>query len=127
MKRYRHFALFSFALALLIGSGGDVWADRGYVRGPGHHGGHHHHYRGGYGAAWLPGLVLGSALVWAATRPAVVYAEPAPPPVVVVPQGTLAAPPASGDWWYYCRPSGAYYPYVRVCPAPWERVPSGPN
>lgn len=126
MKRYRHFALFSMAIALLLGSGGDVWADRGYARGPGHYGSHHHHYRGGYGAGWIPGLVLGSALVWAATRPAVVYAEPAPPPVVVVPQGTLTAPPG-GDWWYYCRPSGAYYPYVQVCPAPWERVPAGPN
>jgi hypothetical protein len=24
--------------------------------------------------------------------------------------------------WYYCRPLGAYYPQVKNCPAPWQRV-----
>lgn len=112
--------LIAVVLAMVLGgSGTSAWADRGFSRGPSHYG---HHHRGGYGIGWVPGLVLGSALVWAATRPTVVYAE-APPPVVVVPQ-RLPAPPAGGDWWYYCRPAGAYYPYVQSCPIPWERVPA---
>ncbi len=126
MKRDKYLPVFLIALALLSGSAStSAWADRGYVRSPAYHGGHHHQ-RGGHGVGWFPGLVLGTALVWAATRPAVVYAEPAPPPVVVLPPMSLPAPQSGGDW-YYCRPAGAYYPYVQVCPAPWERVPAGTN
>jgi hypothetical protein len=35
-----------------------------------------------------------------------------------------AAPPAA--YWYYCAPLGAYYPYVRDCPAGWQLVPPSP-
>lgn len=62
------------------------------------------------------------------------------PPVVVVP----ATPPAptvyverdrveeatqgrnSAAWWYFCRDANAYYPYVKTCPAGWERVSPQP-
>lgn len=41
-----------------------------------------------------------------------------------------AAPvePAAGapGYWYYCAPSGAYYPYVQSCPAPWTPVAPTP-
>jgi hypothetical protein len=30
------------------------------------------------------------------------------------------------DYWFFCRPANAYYPYVRDCPAPWEKVPAKP-
>ena len=30
------------------------------------------------------------------------------------------------DYWYFCRPANAYYPYVKDCPAPWEKVPAKP-
>jgi len=127
MNRSR-FGLGSLLLVVLtLGSiATTAWADRGYYgRGPSHFGHHHHHYRGGYGVGWVPGLILGSAVLWAATRPAVVYAEPAPPPVVVVPQPPLAAPADRNSWWYYCRPTAAYYPHVQSCQIPWEKVPAG--
>lgn len=60
------------------------------------------------------------------------------PPVVVVPsqpqqyieqpqpgaQGNLTG--ANGDTWYYCDKAGAYYPYVKTCPAGWREVPAQP-
>lgn len=53
--------------------------------------------------------------------PAPVYVErqvaPPPPPV--------SAPVQQADW-FYCQASGAYYPYVRECPAGWQRVPAQP-
>jgi hypothetical protein len=69
------------------------------------------------------------------------YGYPAPaygyPPVAVAPaspaayveQGTapMASAPvqAQGDW-YYCADSKAYYPYVKECPAGWQRMPAQP-
>jgi hypothetical protein len=99
----------------------------------------HHHGRLGW---VVPGLLVGSALLWAATRPTtppVVYQEPAPTvlsprpysyypvpepvaPVAVVPPIIQANPSPPANWWYYCRSSGAYYPYVKYCPSGWERV-----
>ena len=59
-----------------------------------------------------------------------------PPTTVVVPaqpqnyveQAPQAAPaqPAQG-YWYYCPDSRAYYPYVRDCPAGWQRVSPQPH
>jgi hypothetical protein len=116
----RRLALVAVALAMTSMAGTPAWADRGYSSRPEHG---HHYYRGGSGMGWLPGVILGSALVWAATRPVVVQSEPLPPPVVVMPP-QLVAPPADSGWWYYCRPAGSYYPYVQTCPAPWETVPA---
>ena len=57
-----------------------------------------------------------------------------PSPVVVQQQPTVyveqPAPqvqqPASG-YWYYCADSRAYYPYVKDCPAGWQRVAPQPG
>ncbi len=58
-----------------------------------------------------------------------------PAPVVVQQQPTVyieqAAPqvqqqPAAG-YWYYCADSRAYYPYVKDCPAGWQRVAPQPG
>jgi hypothetical protein len=86
-----------------------------------------HSYRGhGDGAAVAAGLVLGTALLWAATRPAPGYYETqSVAPVVVTPSTRLMAPP-NADFWYYCRPAGSYYPYVATCPVAWEAVPARP-
>jgi hypothetical protein len=46
-------------------------------------------------------------------------------PVTYVEQSSSAAPPApaaDAGWWYYCDQSRGYYPYVRECPAGWQRV-----
>ncbi|VVD60597.1 hypothetical protein PIN31009_00079 [Pandoraea iniqua] len=60
------------------------------------------------------------------------------PPVVVVPsqpqqyveQPQAAAQPGQpgtdSDTWYYCDKAGAYYPYVKTCPAGWREVPAQP-
>jgi hypothetical protein len=49
---------------------------------------------------------------------AVVVAPPAP---VFVERSPPAEPPAQ-VWWYWCAESRAYYPYVKECPAGWQRV-----
>jgi hypothetical protein len=59
-----------------------------------------------------------------------------PPRVVVVPSSPPTyiergdteseQAPASSDWWYYCAESKAYYPYVKHCPAGWQRVAPQP-
>jgi hypothetical protein len=77
------------------------------------------------GAAVAAGLVLGTALLWAATRPAPAYYETQTVAPVVIAPARMAAPP-SADFWYYCRPAGSYYPYVATCPAAWEVVPARP-
>ena len=43
-----------------------------------------------------------------------------PPPVTYVEQSN------SGNWWYYCDTTKGYYPYVKECPAGWQRVPPTP-
>ena len=58
--------------------------------------------------------------------PAVV--ESYSPPVYVeegVAQVAPAPSQAQGNW-YYCAASKTYYPYVRECPAGWQRVPAQP-
>jgi hypothetical protein len=63
--------------------------------------------------------------------PAYVY-----PPAVVIPPAPRVyierdAPVVLHDnapgYWYYCRESDTYYPYVRDCAGPWERVPARPQ
>jgi hypothetical protein len=52
------------------------------------------------------------------------YAAPVvvspPPPVTYVEQSN------PGSWWYYCDAVKGYYPYVKECPAGWQRVPPTP-
>jgi hypothetical protein len=61
-----------------------------------------------------------------------------PAPVVVQQQPTVyveqPAPQAQpqqqqqpAGYWYYCADSRAYYPYVRECPAGWQRVAPQPG
>jgi hypothetical protein len=58
-----------------------------------------------------------------------------PAPVVIQQQPTTyveqAAPPAAqspaSGYWYYCADSRAYYPYVKECPAGWQRVAPQPG
>lgn len=69
------------------------------------------------------------------------YAAPSPyyaPPLVVVPSqpqqyveqpqagAQYDQPGANSDTWYYCDKAGAYYPYVKTCPAGWREVPAQP-
>ncbi len=50
-----------------------------------------------------------------------VYVEQNPQPA------PSAQPSAPAGYWYYCADSGAYYPYVKECPAGWQRVAPQPG
>jgi hypothetical protein len=46
-------------------------------------------------------------------------------PTTYIEQNPPAQQETSG-WWYYCETSRGYYPYVKECPAGWQRVPPTP-
>lgn len=50
-----------------------------------------------------------------------VYVEQNPQPA---PSAQQSAP---AGYWYYCTGSRAYYPYVKECPAGWQRVAPQPG
>jgi hypothetical protein len=67
--------------------------------------------------------------------PAHYYPPPAyyyPPPAVMAPapayveRNDQAAGPPPEHYWYYCADSQAYYPYVKQCASPWQRVTPTP-
>jgi hypothetical protein len=47
------------------------------------------------------------------------------PPLEAPVQGY--APPPAPAYWYYCPDSRTYYPYVRQCASPWQKVPAKPG
>lgn len=58
------------------------------------------------------------------------------PPAVVVPpaprvyierEPAVVLRESDPGYWYYCRESNIYYPYVKECAGPWERVPARPQ
>ena len=62
------------------------------------------------------------------------YYYPPYPPVVVAPgpttyieQGGARSAPPQSSYWYYCAESKSYYPYVKECPGPWQRVAPQPT
>ena len=57
--------------------------------------------------------------------PPVVVAPPAAPPVYI--ERSDPGPAAGGEYfWYYCPDSKTYYPYVKECKSPWQRVTPQP-
>jgi hypothetical protein len=59
--------------------------------------------------------------------PPPVIAAPAAPPVYIERSDQQAAPsPPAEPYWYYCPDSRTYYPYVKDCRSPWQRVPARP-
>ena len=93
-------------------------------------------------------LTTGSALAWHHTRLSIgfgfgypgfgypyyapYYYPPAyyPSPVVIQQPPVYVerqdAAPETQNYWYYCAASKTYYPYVKECPAGWQRVPATP-
>jgi len=52
-------------------------------------------------------------------QPTTYIEQPAPQP---------AQPQQSAvGYWYYCANPGAYYPYIKECPAGWQRVAPQPS
>ena len=59
--------------------------------------------------------------------------DPVPPPSAPQPQPQPQPPvqsaqpqAAQGPEWFFCNDSNTYYPYVRECATPWQRVPAQP-
>jgi hypothetical protein len=44
------------------------------------------------------------------------------PPTQYIEQSSAGAPPQQQGYWYYCADSKTYYPYVKDCPAGWQKV-----
>lgn len=63
--------------------------------------------------------------------PAPVVVQTTPPVYVQQPEPVAPAPavaaPAAANYWYYCTASKSYYPYVKECPAGWQRVSPQPQ
>ncbi|HEX6005435.1 MAG TPA: hypothetical protein VFZ14_15735 [Burkholderiales bacterium] len=82
------------------------------------------------------GVVIGGPGYWYYPSPYYYYPPPYyyPPAVVTVP----SSPPVyversevpqserTGGYWYYCPDSKTYYPYVKECASPWQRVDPRP-
>lgn len=74
------------------------------------------------------GLVIGAPVFDPWYRPApwypptVIVTQPAPPPPppVYIEQHEASVAPES--YWYFCATAQGYYPYVRECPEPWQRI-----
>ena len=101
-------------------------------------------------SAWMLALAVVSSVLLAPERsaaqvfvaappvvsyyyPPPVYSAPASPPVYVERSDTQPAPqsapqssPQADNSWYYCRDSQTYYPYVKECASPWQRVSPRP-
>lgn len=94
-------------------------------------------------------LTAGSALAWGHSRVSIgfgfgfPYYYPGPyyspyyyPPAYYPPSVVVQQPPVyverqdaaaeAQNYWYYCAGSKTYYPYVKECPAGWQRVPATP-
>lgn len=48
-------------------------------------------------------------------------------PSVYVEQPQVQQSPQPSGYWYYCADARAYYPYVKECPAGWQRVAPQPQ
>lgn len=92
--------------------------------GRGHHFRGHHHNFHRHSRAHI-GVFIGAPLVFAPWYYSRYYYPPAvvvhtPPPVYVERGQAGAADDA--QYWYYCRESDTYYPYVKECAGPWQKV-----
>ena len=60
--------------------------------------------------------------------PVVVQQAPPAPPVYVEQPTVVPAPaaPAPESYWYFCQSTGQYYPYVKTCAVPWQKVAPQP-
>jgi hypothetical protein len=142
MKTLRILLVFFLAVATSFASlSAYAGGNRGGYRGGGHH---HHHHHGG--TRWVVGVNVGVPGYWGgywggwpywpAYYPYYPYAY-YPAPVVVQQQPTTyieqPAPQAQQQqqnptgYWYYCADPGAYYPYIKECPAGWQRVAPQPS
>jgi hypothetical protein len=124
----RNFKLLSCLMLLAgISISNVALADHGYG-GRGGHGGWHSNF----------GIYLGGPVIYPSPY---YYPYGYYPPTIVVPtqpqvyieQGDAQvapapapAPAAPSSYWYYCDKAQGYYPYVKECPAGWQKVSPTP-
>lgn len=122
------------AAATLVSLSAVAQVRHGYRHGPGYQGSGVHHAPHGFVRF---GLFVGAPLWYG--WPGYHYAPPYyyPPTIATVPlspqtyveqaPAAQAAPAApQPGYWYYCADARAYYPYVKECPAGWQRVSPQP-
>jgi hypothetical protein len=152
--KLRHSVLVTAALLSAFAISGTALAQRGGGFSGGHSGGHGGWHSGhGFGGvgAFIGGTIIAGALLapwyypgyysgyypryypgyypgyYDTPYPTVVeMAAPAPTVYAEQPREAQPAAPDAGSWWYYCNESRAYYPYVRECASPWQRVAPTP-
>lgn len=111
MKKAVKAALCLAVFAFSAGASAAAWAW--------HHGGHARF-----------GVFIGAPAYWYPPYYYPPHYSPYYPPLIAVPaspptyieQGGAQAAPAQSSWWHYCAEAKAYYPYVKECPAGWQRV-----
>lgn len=113
MRNVSKAGLMGLAACLLAGS---AWADRGYG-----------HPR----SSVQFGVYLGGPWVYPPYHPYPVYVpvprvyEPPAPVIYIEQQPARTMEPG---YWYYCNETRTYYPYVRECSGPWQKVaPQSPQ
>ena len=79
----------------------------------------HRHYRYSPPPVYYRG---GPAVYAPYYAPAPIIIERAPPPVYIEQADVVEESPEATNYWHYCRESKAYYPYVKECPAGWQKV-----
>ena len=126
MRYIKQFWLALTLAGLLVGN---AWADRDY----------RHGYRHPRSSGTL-GVYLGDPWIYSpyyypypVYSPRVYAPPPAPivistPPTVYVeqPAVSVAVPTLETGYWYYCKEAQAYYPYVKQCAGPWQKVAPQP-
>ncbi|HEV7835021.1 MAG TPA: hypothetical protein VGP09_16845 [Caballeronia sp.] len=134
-------------LATLGASGAATAGGYYHGGGGGYHGGGYYHGRGYYHGGCCSGSIgvyLGPGFVGGYPYPYPYYSGyyPGYYPYAPVPVGDVALPtqyveqgqqadmagngPPQAASWYYCRKPDGYYPYVKACPAGWQKVPAQP-
>jgi hypothetical protein len=94
----------------------------------------HHHVRphGGISFYYGPGWYYPPTFNYPPYGPAPIIVErPAPPTVYIernaAPSDVDSYTSQQSNYWYFCAPSNTYYPYVRECAEPWQRVSPTPR
>jgi hypothetical protein len=95
--------------------------------------GHYHHHGGSHlslgfvfgGPLWYPGPVFSYPYPYPYEYAPAIVVPPAPR--VYIERDDRIAQESAPGYWYYCRDLNTYYPYVKECAQPWERVPAQPR
>lgn len=128
-KRLMTLLMLAGSLLLSAGVQADPW-----------HGGHRHggpnvgfyFGPGFYGPGWGPyyprPYYVVPPPIYPYYPPVVVTPAPVAPPVYVeqAPQPSAVPEVADSGYWYYCKQPEGYYPYVKECPAGWQKVAPQP-